>query len=207
MRGLFISFEGGEGSGKTTIIDGLVKALTDAGYEVVRTREPGGVMIAEEIRNIILDCKNTAMCSETEALLYAASRMQHLHEKVIPALKANKIVICDRYLDSSLVYQGIARGLGIDAVLNANCFALNYLPDKTFFIDVKPEVGLARLGKRQDKMDRLDKECISFHQKVYDGYKEIANRYKERIVTVDGTMSKEAVLTDVKEKVFELLKK
>lgn len=205
MEGLFITFEGGEGSGKTTIIDKLVKTLEEKGYEVVQTREPGGVLIAEEIRNIILDCKNTAMCSETEALLYAASRMQHLHEKVIPALQKGKIVICDRYLDSSLVYQGIARGLGIESVLKANCFALNYLPSKTFFIDVKPEVGLARLDKRQDKMDRLDKETFSFHQKVYEGYLEIANMYQDRIVKVNGQASKDEVFASVLKEVLAIL--
>ena len=113
MAGMFISFEGGEGSGKTTIIETLIKALEAKGYNVVRTREPGGVPIAEQIRNVILDVNNTAMCYETEALLYAAARMQHLKEKVLPAIEKGSIVICDRYLDSSLVYQGFDRGIDI----------------------------------------------------------------------------------------------
>lgn len=206
MKGLFISFEGGEGSGKTTIIDSLVDELEKKGFEIVRTREPGGVQIAEEIRNIILDCKNTTMCSETETLLYAASRMQHLHEKVIPALNEGKIVICDRYLDSSLVYQGYARGVGFDDVLKANCFALNYLPNITFFIDVTPDVGLKRLGNRQDKMDRLDKESIDFHQKVYDGYVKLCDLYSDRIVRIDGNREKEIVYKDVASRVLNVLK-
>lgn len=206
MNDLFITFEGGEGSGKTTIIDSLIEALNKDGYEVVRTREPGGVPIAEQIRNVILDVNNTAMCRETEALLYAASRMQHLHEKIIPALDAGKVVICDRYLDSSLVYQGYARGIPFDDVLKANCFALNYLPKITFFIDVTPEVGLSRLDKRQDKMDRLDKETIDFHQRVYDGYVALCNQYPQRIIRIDGNRSKDEVFTDVYQRVKALLK-
>lgn len=205
MKGKFITFEGGEGSGKTTIIDRLVLELENRGFSVCKTREPGGVKIAEDIRNIILDCNNTSMCSETEALLYAASRMQHLHEKVIPALNSGCVVICDRYLDSSLVYQGIARNLGIDAVLKANCFALDYMPDTTFFIDVAPEVGLARLTKRQDKLDRLDRESIVFHNRVYNGYKQVASMYKERIVSIDGTKEKDDVFNEVLTKVLTLL--
>ena len=134
--GYFITFEGGEGTGKTTIITYLSKYLKDKGYDVISTREPGGIEIAEQIRRIILDVKNTKMDYRTEALLYAASRTQHLAEKVIPALNENKIVLCDRYLDSSLVYQGIARNLGIENVLKVNMFALEYMPNLTFFIDV-----------------------------------------------------------------------
>lgn len=207
MDGMFISFEGGEGSGKTTIIDSLVKELEALGYEVVRTREPGGVPIAEEIRDIILDCKNTKMCNETETLLYAASRMQHLHEKVIPVLKKGGIVICDRYLDSSLVYQGYARGIGFDGVMKANCFALDYMPNLTFFIDVTPEVGLSRLSNRAGKIDRLDKESISFHQKVYDGYIKLLEMYPERIKRIDGNREKTEVYAQVLAQTVEYLKK
>lgn len=204
-KGLFITFEGGEGSGKTTIINQLLPLLTKDN-EVVTSREPGGVRIAEDIRNIILDPKNTEMCSETEALLFAASRMQHLKEKVIPALEANKIVICDRYLDSSLVYQGYCRGLGFKKVLEANSFATDYLPQITFFIDVTPEVGLGRLKGRCTKIDRLDKEKIDFHKKVYDGYKELAKMYPERIVTIDGNRDVEEIVKDIYNKIKELIK-
>lgn len=205
MGGMFISFEGGEGSGKTTIIETLIKALEEKGYEVLKTREPGGVPIAEQIRNVILDVNNTKMCSTTEALLYAAARMQHLEEKVLPALKENKIVICDRYVDSSFVYQGFARGVGFEQVKNANYFALKHLPDVTFFIDVTPEVGLKRIVQRGE-LNRLDKESIDFHQRVYDGYVSLCDIYPERIVRINGEQEKEAVAQDVIKAVFERLK-
>ena len=144
---MFITLEGPEGSGKTTAVETAVKKLEELGYQIVRTREPGGTPISEEIRNVILDKKNTSMDSRTEALLYAASRRQHLVEKVWPALKEGKIVICDRYLDSSLAYQGGARGLGIDNVLNINLFATeNTWPDLTLLFDIKPEEGLKRIA-------------------------------------------------------------
>lgn len=196
MPGIFITLEGGEGSGKTTIINAIEAHLASKGYKTVTTREPGGVDIAEQIRSVILNVNNTKMCSETEALLYAAARMQHLHEKVIPALNEGAAVICDRYIDSSLVYQGLARGLGIDDVLKANCFALNYMPDVTFFIDVRPEVGLKRIEGRS-KIDRLDKEAFSFHQSVYDGYKKVASMYPKRIITIDGERESELVVADI----------
>ncbi len=206
MPGIFITLEGGEGSGKTTIILSIEKYLKENGYDVVTTREPGGVPIAEQIRNVILDVNNTKMCNETETLLYAASRMQHLHEKVIPALNEGKVVICDRYLDSSLVYQGYARGFGIDNVLNANCFALDHMPDVTFFIDVTPEVGLQRISGR-DKIDRLDKESLSFHQRVYDGYVKLSEQYPDRIKRIDGQRDKEEVIADVIEEIKKVLKR
>lgn len=200
MAGIFITLEGGEGSGKTTIINEIEKHLSLHGYSTVTSREPGGVDIAEQIRSVILNVNNVKMCSQTEALLYAAARMQHLHEKVIPALNEGKAVICDRYLDSSLVYQGIARGLGIDDVLKANCFALNYMPDITFFIDVRPEVGLKRIEGR-NKIDRLDKETFTFHQHVYEGYKQVASLYPQRIITIDGERPSELVVKDIIDKI------
>ena len=206
MAGMFISFEGGEGSGKTTIIETLIKALEEKGYEVVKTREPGGVPIAEQIRNVILDVNNTAMCSTTEALLYAAARMQHLEEKVLPALKENKVVICDRYVDSSFVYQGYARGVGFEQVKSANYFALKHLPDVTFFIDVTPQVGLSRIVQRGE-LNRLDKESLDFHQKVYDGYVELCNIYPDRIVRINGEQERDVVAKDVIEAVFSRLEK
>lgn len=196
MPGIFITLEGGEGSGKTTIINAINDHFKEMGYNTVTTREPGGVDIAEQIRNVILNVNNTKMCGETEALLYAASRMQHLHEKVIPALTRGDVVICDRYIDSSLVYQGLARGLGIDNVLKVNCFALNYMPSLTFFIDVRPEVGLKRIEGRA-KIDRLDKESLSFHKNVYNGYKKIASMYPERIITINGEKASNLVVEDI----------
>ena len=197
MRG-FITFEGGECSGKTTIINAICKLLDEKGIDYITTREPGGIGIAEEIRNIILDPKNTDMTPECEALLYAASRMQHLSQKVIPAIRDNKIVLCDRFLDSSLAYQGYARGLGVDKVLNANAFALNYLPDLTIFIDVTPEVALKRIenNDRNGKKDRLDLESINFHKRVYEGYHKLLNMYPNRIVRIDGNKTLEEVAKD-----------
>ena len=191
----FITFEGGECSGKTTIIESIVKKFKELNIDYITTREPGGIRIAEDIRNIILDVNNTEMTPECEALLYAASRMQHLSQKVLPALKDNKIVLCDRFLDSSLAYQGYARGLGMDSVLKANSFALDYLPGLTIFIDVKPEVALKRLGQR-NKSDRLDLEEKDFHQKVYEGYHRVLEMYPDRIFRIDGNQSLEDVTND-----------
>lgn len=204
-KGLFITFEGGEGSGKTSIITHLVPMLEKLGQNVLTSREPGGVKIAEDIRNIILNPENTQMCYETEALLFAASRMQHLREKVIPALESGKLVICDRYLDSSLVYQGYSRGLGFEKVMQVNAFALEYMPEKTFFIDVKPTVGLERL-KGREKCDRLDKEKLEFHDKIYQGYKELARLYPDRIVTINGERDIEEIVLDIYNQILSLLK-
>lgn len=206
MKG-FITFEGGECSGKTTIINAICKLFEEKKIDYITTREPGGIMIAEKIRDIILDPNNTDMTPECEALLYAASRMQHLSQKVIPAIRNNKIVLCDRFLDSSLAYQGYARGLGIDKVLNANAFALNYLPDLTIFIDVTPEVALKRIENkdRNGKKDRLDLESINFHKRVYEGYHKLLERYPDRIVRIDGNNPLEKVIEDCVNVIFKYL--
>jgi len=192
---MFITLEGPEGSGKTTAVETAVNKLIEMGYQIVRTREPGGTPIAEQIRNVILDKANTAMDSRTEALLYAASRRQHLVEKVWPALKEGKIVICDRYLDSSLAYQGGARDLGIDNVLNVNLFATeNTFPDLTLLFDIKPEVGLARIASNSNReVNRLDLEKLDFHNKVRNTFLELAKRYPERYVIIDASLSREEV--------------
>ncbi len=184
----FITFEGGECTGKTSIINYIAQKFDEKKIEYITTREPGGIRIAEDIRKIILDVNNTEMTPECEALLYAASRMQHLKQKVIPRLEEGKIVLCDRFLDSSLAYQGYARGLGIDAILKANAFALDYLPDITILIDIKPEIALARLNNkdRESKKDRLDSEGIEFHNKVYEGYHKLIDMYKDRYIVLDG---------------------
>jgi len=202
----FITLEGGECSGKTTIIESIIKKLEELNIDYITTREPGGIRIAEDIRNIILDVKNTEMTPECEALLYAASRMQHLSQKVIPAIEANKVVICDRFLDSSLVYQGYARGLGIDKVLTINSFALDYLPGLTLFIDVTPDVALKRMSGR-NKADRLDLETMDFHQKVYEGYQLVYKKYPERIKRVDGNQELDKVINDCVKIVLDYLNK
>lgn len=192
---MFITLEGPEGSGKTTAVEAAVKALEEKGYQIVRTREPGGTPIAEQIRNVILDKENTKMDPRTEALLYAASRRQHLVEKVWPALKEGKIVICDRYLDSSLAYQGGARGLGIDNILNVNMFATeNTFPDLTLLFDITPEEGLKRIAANASReVNRLDLEKLEFHHKVRNTFLELAKRYPERYVIIDASKSREEV--------------
>lgn len=199
MAGLFITLEGPEGSGKTTIASLVEKKLKEKGLNVVMTREPGGIEISEQIRKIILDPNNTAMDSKTEALLYAAARRQHLVEKVIPALKQEAIVICDRFIDSSLVYQGIGRGLGIDKVYDMNLFAIeDIMPDFTLFFDIDPKLGLERIHKDQQReINRLDMEDLNFHLKVYRGYKEVVSRYPERIIEIDASKSIEEVFNSV----------
>ncbi|MBQ9457454.1 MAG: dTMP kinase [Bacilli bacterium] len=195
---LFITFEGGEGSGKSSALRLLQERLSNEGYEIVVTREPGGTPIAEEIRNVILDKKNVAMDPRTEALLYAASRRQHLVEKVWPALKEGKIVLCDRYLDSSLAYQGGARGLGIDQVLAVNMFATEgTFPDLTLLFDIEPEQGLARIAANAGReVNRLDLEKIDFHRGVRATFHEIAARYPERFVIIDASKPLEQVVED-----------
>lgn len=206
---MFITFEGGEGAGKSTAIKRIVEKLTSEGYEIVLTREPGGTPIAEEIRNVILDKKNTAMDPRTEALLYAASRRQHLVEKVIPALKEGKLVLCDRFLDSSLAYQGGARGIGIDTVYNMNLFATEgMLPDLTILFDIKPEEGLARIAANsQREVNRLDVEKLTFHNKVRDSFHELAKKFPERFVIVDASKGPDEVFTDAYKAIEDRLKK
>ncbi len=195
---LFITFEGGEGSGKSTILRKIDEKLRADGYETVLTREPGGTPIAEQIRNVILDKSNTKMDGRTEALLYAASRRQHLVEKVWPALKEGKVVLCDRYLDSSLAYQGGARGLGVDNVLNVNLFATEgTYPDLTLLFDLKPEVGLARIAANQNReVNRLDLEKIDFHNNVRAAFLGLAERYPNRYVIINADQPIEKVFED-----------
>lgn len=204
-KGLFITFEGGEGCGKTTVIKALVKELEKEGLQALVTREPGGSLIAEQIRNVILDRANTLMDPRTEALLYAASRRQHLVEIVLPALKEGKMVLSDRYLDSSLAYQGVARGIGIEEVFSINKFAIDQtMPDLTFFLDLEPEKGLERIRQhRSDEVNRLDLEKLSFHQKVYEAYKLLAQKYPERIVTIDASMTVEQEVEQIKKVILE----
>ncbi|MFD1021122.1 dTMP kinase [Thalassobacillus hwangdonensis] len=195
MKGLFITFEGGEGAGKTSVLAALTERLKEEGYDVLPTREPGGIEIAEKIREIILDRKHTAMDGRTEALLYAAARRQHLVEKVLPALEAGKIVLCDRFVDSSLAYQGHARGLGMEEVLQINEFAIEQcMPDMTLFFDIKPERGLQRIASNDAReKNRLDVEKLDFHQKVYEAYQKLIVRYPERFHVIDADQSFEAV--------------
>lgn len=200
----FITFEGPEGSGKTTVLNQINKLLSE-NYNVISTREPGGVSTGEEIRNILLDGENIDI--RTEALLFAASRREHLVEKVIPALKNNKVVLCDRYIDSSLAYQGYARGIGIEEVKKINEFAINGLyPDLTIYLDIDAEVGRERILKNQRSQNRLDKETLTFHQKVIEGYKTLIKTNPERFKVVDATQSIESVVSDTYEIILSYLK-
>ena len=177
MKGKFITFEGCEGSGKSTQIRLLAEKLEKSGIEFIVTREPGGSDIAEQIRKIILNAKNTAMCDECEALLYAAARMQHLKEIVVPALNAGKLVICDRYVHSSLAYQGYARGLGEEYVGSINSLALGeYAPDLTLFLNISPKAAFER-KHGADEDDRMEQLGLAFHEKVYKGYLSQLEKY------------------------------
>lgn len=199
VQGHFITFEGGEGAGKTTVLQLVKQTLIDQGYDVLTTREPGGIAIAEEIREVILNPGNTMMDARTEALLYAAARRQHLVEKVYPALSQGKIVLCDRFIDSSLAYQGYARGLGIDEVLMINQFAIDgKMPSLTIFFDIEPIQGLERIAKSEDReKNRLDLENLTFHEKVYEGYNILLNKFENRIKVVNAEQAIKQVEADV----------
>ncbi len=196
-RGKFITFEGCDGSGKSTQLKMLSKYLTEQGIPHIFTREPGGGKISEAIREILLSGKNMEMTDECEALLYAASRVQHLSDRVEPALKEGKLVICDRYVDSSLAYQGYARGLGVEFVSKINEFALkNYKPDVTVFIDLSPADAFQR-KHGADQNDRLELAGMQFHERVYAGYKKIAEEEPTRVACVDGRKTPDEIFADV----------
>ncbi|HCA22482.1 MAG TPA: dTMP kinase [Lachnospiraceae bacterium] len=193
MNGFFISMEGPDGSGKSTQIELLKKYFEDKGIECVITREPGGTRISEAVRGIILNKDYTEMDYMTELLLYASARAQLVSEVILPALEEGKCVISDRFVDSSAVYQGIARGLGVETVYEINKYATrNRFPDKTFLLDLPAEVGIAR-KKDQKDLDRMELEKLSFHEKVAQGYREMADRDSERIVRIDATKSVEEI--------------
>ena len=208
MNGLFITFEGPEGAGKTTILQAAADQLTKNGHSVLATREPGGIEISERIREVILNPSHTAMDPKTEALLYAAARRQHLVEKVKPALEEGKIVLCDRFIDSSLAYQGYARGLGIDEVFSVNQFAIgNMMPNMTIYFDIDPEEGMKRINiNHAREKNRLDLEKLHFHQLVQKGYEEVMNRFPGRFRIVDASQSVELVLKRVNNIIEEALK-
>lgn len=209
MSGYFITLEGGEGAGKTSMLQPLEQALTEKGFSVLATREPGGIEIAEKIRHIILDPEHKAMDPRTEALLYAAARRQHLMEKVLPALKQGKIVLCDRFIDSSLAYQGYARGLGIEEVFAINQFAIqNCMPDLTLFFDIEPKEGLERISANKDReRNRLDLEALYFHEQVYEAYQLLVKKFPERIQVIDAVQSMEQVKTQVMNKINDFIAK
>jgi dTMP kinase len=199
MSGIFISFEGPDGAGKTTALEKLLPLLKErTDKEVVLSREPGGSIIAEKIRKIILDIHDEEMDPRTEALLYAAARRQHLVDAVLPALEEGKVMLSDRFVDSSIAYQGGGRQIGTKEVGEINDFAIDgHLPDLTIYFDVTPDVGLSRIRKdHEGAMDRLEKEALSFHQRVYDSYMEIVKNNPDRIKTIDAAQPVEKVVAD-----------
>lgn len=195
---MFVTIEGPEGSGKSSVTKEVVKLLEEEGEQVVLTREPGGTPIAEQIREVILNKENTKMDPVTEALLYAAARRQHLVEKVWPLSKEGKIIISDRFLDSSLAYQGGARGLGIDYILEMNQFATEgYYPDLTLLFDLDPRIGLARIAANKGReVNRLDLEKIDFHDSVRQTFLSLAKRFPERFVILDASKPFDEVVQD-----------
>jgi dTMP kinase len=196
--GFFISFEGGEGSGKTTAIAKLEKACKSEGIEVVVTREPGGTALGNRVRQWVLD-KDSKLADRTELLLFLASRVQHLEELILPALQAGKLVLCDRFNDSSVAYQGYARGLGMDTVLRLSDLALDGIsPDHSFFFDLDPLVGMERVRKgRKEETDRIESEAIAFHEKVREGYQQILAREPHRITLIDASQDPDTVFDEV----------
>lgn len=197
MTGKFITVEGTDGAGKSTQIELLVKYFKEKGFDVILTREPGGTSISEKIRDIILDTENSEMNDITEAMLYAASRAQHVNEKIIPAVKMGKVVICDRFVDSSVAYQGYARGLDMKLIEDINYYAVAGMnPDITLFFDLSPEIGITR-KKNMHSLDRIEKEKLDFHHKVYAGYKALLEKFPERIKRIDANQSIDEVHKEV----------
>ena len=207
MSGLFITLEGTDGSGKTTQINRLKEYFSERGYRVVCTREPGGTPIGEKIREIIIDKNNSEMANITEALLYAAARAQLVNEVIEPVLKDGGVVISDRFLDSSLVYQGFARGMGENFIKNINRAGVYSLePDITFLLKLKPEDSIARKSK-QAELDRLEAEKANFHQRVFDGYISLARRNKERIKIIDALKTEEDIHNEILNHIESFMKK
>lgn len=203
----FITFEGGEGAGKTTVIHHIKQRLEELGYNVITTREPGGVELAEKIRDVILG-HNINMDNRTEAILFAASRREHLVKKVKPFLDEGYIVLCDRFIDSSLAYQGYARGIGIDEVLTLNSFSIeDCMPQLTLWLDIDSQIGLNRIKSNEREMNRLDHEAIHFHEMVRKGYDIIYQQFPERIKKIDAAQTVEAVVTDCMSNIIKVINK
>lgn len=202
----FITFEGPEGSGKTTVIREITQRLESEGWEVVVTREPGGVKTGEDIRKILLE--GDAIDDRSEALLFAASRREHLVNKVLPALREGKVVLCDRYIDSSLAYQGYARGIGVEEVRSINEFAINGLyPDLTLYLDIRASVGIQRINDNQRTQNRLDREKLDFHEKVVEGYRQIIHNEPNRFAVINAEQSIEEVVNSAYESIIKYLEK
>ena len=204
-KGFLVSLEGPEGAGKTSVLEAIIPILEDRGIEVLSTREPGGVLIGEKIREVILDPSHTEMDPKTELLLYIASRRQHLVEKVLPALVAGKLVIMDRFIDSSVAYQGFGRGLDKKAIDWLNEFATDGLkPDLTLYFDIEVEEGLARIAANSDReVNRLDMESLDLHRKVRQGYLSLLEKEANRIVKIDASLPLDQVIANTQQLLFD----
>lgn len=207
-KGKFIVFEGGEGSGKSTILEMVYGYLNENNIKCIKTREPGGIDISENIRKVLLNTNNIKMDAKTEALLYVASRRQHLVERVIPELEKGSVVLCDRFIYSSLAYQGYARNIGINDIYTINKFAIeDYMPDLNILFDLSPEIGLNRIGRNKNReVNRLDLEGIDFHNKVRMGYLKLYEENKESFIKIDAGKSIEEVFDDVKKIIYDFIK-
>ena len=204
-KGFLVSLEGPEGAGKTSVLEALIPVLENRGVEVLTTREPGGVLIGEKIREVILDPSHTEMDPKTELLLYIASRRQHLVEKVLPALAAGKLVIMDRFIDSSVAYQGFGRGLDKEAIDWLNEFATDGLkPDLTLYFDIEVEEGLARIAANSNReVNRLDMEGLDLHRKVRQGYLSLIEREGNRIEKIDASLPLDQVIENTQQLLFD----
>lgn len=206
-KGMFITVEGLDASGKTTQIESIKEFFESNNMKVIITREPGGTSISEKIREIILDKASAEMDSRTEALLYAAARTQHIREKVEPNINNGINVVSDRFLDSSLAYQGYGRELGLENVLKINEFGIaGVMPDITFFIDVKPSLSIQRL-EREGNLDRLELEKLDFHTRVYNGFLSLLDKYQNRIIKIDGSLSVDEIKLEINYHLNKLFKK
>lgn len=212
MPGLFVTFEGGEGTGKTTQLKALLTHLRAAGREAIETRDPGGTPIGKQIRGLLLDPENTRMAAASELFLYEASRAQLVHEIIRPALDAGRVVLCDRFADSTVAYQGYGRGLDLDLIARMNALATDGLrPDLTLLLDLDPEAGLARatqrVAQRQQRHDRIEEEVLAFHQRVRAGYRAIAAAEPGRVAVLDAARGMAEIEGDIRRRVDEFLRR
>jgi dTMP kinase len=200
LKGLFITLEGPDGSGKTTQVSKVAEYLAQHHIDFIQTREPGGTRISDKIRGLILDPEHQEMHDLTEVLLYAASRAQHVHEKIIPALEQGKVVLCDRFVDASLAYQGFGLGVGEERVLQVNNIATSGLvPDRSYFIDVSPQVGRARMKARygDGNLDRIEQKDFTYHDRVREGFQHIFSNNTERIIRINGEQDPDTVFLGI----------